>query len=103
MDTNIPLAIIILIGIYWYFSMKARERALRVAKGTCQEMEAELLDDTVAITHLRLKRDPGGQLRVRRIYEFNYILNHPTPRTGTIILLGEQVEAVLVDTKSAIH
>ena len=59
------ILLLILIAILWHQSMKARERALEIARQTSRDMDSQLLDQTVAIASIGLKRDGAGQLRIR--------------------------------------
>ncbi len=99
------IILIVLIGIIviWYDSMKARERTLSLARRGCREMSVQLLDDTISLSYLGLKRDGEGRLRIRRVYEFRYLDPLQVIRTGTIMLLGERPESFLMETDRHIH
>ena len=76
----------------WLDSLKARETGVRVAQTACAEEGLQLLDDTVVIRSIRLARDDGGQLKLRRIYNFEYSDNGDNRRPGSVTMLGQQVE-----------
>lgn len=97
---EITLIILIAIGLLWYSSMQAREQGLAIAKQACHETETHLLDDTIFLSHMWVKRDSQGQLRIRRIYTFRYIDKQTDIHQGTLILLGKRQEALLLDTQS---
>ena len=89
-----------LVGGGWYLSMRARERAVDMVRAQCLGMGATLLDDTVSLVSLRLKRDESDRLRLRRIYHFQYSFNHNRRLDGNMTFMGErlidfQVEDVL--------
>ncbi|MBF0438177.1 MAG: DUF3301 domain-containing protein [Magnetococcales bacterium] len=94
---------ILLISLVWYSAMRAREQALEEVQKSCAEMKLQWLDETVTITSLGLKRDADGQLRVRRIYGFRYLEAGFVVREGVVILLGDQLQAVLFNTSRNIH
>ena len=88
------LALLLLGGGVWLWldSLKARETGVRVAQTACAEEGLQLLDDTVVIRSIRLARDDGGQLKLRRIYNFEYSDNGDNRRPGSVTMLGQQVE-----------
>ncbi|MEO5332555.1 MAG: DUF3301 domain-containing protein [Magnetococcus sp. YQC-5] len=102
METS-AILLILCIALFWYSAMRAREQALAVVRQTCREMEVQWLDDTVAITSLGLKRDAQGTLRLRRIYGFRYLEAGHIIREGVVILLGDQLHALLLDTSPTHH
>ncbi|MBF0126863.1 MAG: DUF3301 domain-containing protein [Magnetococcales bacterium] len=86
------------LALFWYAAMRARENALAVVRRTCAELEAAWLDDTVSLTSLGLKRDHEGHWRVRRIYGFRYLDAGHQIHEGVVILLGDQLHTLLLDT-----
>jgi hypothetical protein len=85
-----------LIGLYWSFSMAARELALHIARQACQEMEALLLDETVSLNQIRLRRDTNQRLRLRRHFAFQYMDRHANRYEGAVILLGNRLENLIL-------
>lgn len=102
METT-ALLLIFLIALIWYDSMQARERILKLARRTCTEIDVKLLDDTITLASLGLRRDAHGRLRIRRIYEFRALTAHLVIQHGIIILVGNRVESVLLNTRSQPH
>jgi hypothetical protein len=76
----------------WLDSLKARETGVRATQTACAEEGLQLLDDTVVIRSLRLARDDDGQLKLRRIYTFEYSDNGDNRRPGSVTMLGHRVE-----------
>ena len=76
----------------WVDSLRARERAVAAGRAACARYGVQFLDDTVAFAKLRLARDRGGQLRLRRTYEFEFSDTGDNRRHGAIVMLGAQVE-----------
>ena len=95
---EITLIAIIAVGIFWYSSMQGRERGLSIARQTCRETGHKLIDDTILLSHISIKRDREGQLRLRRIYTFRYLDSENFIFHGTLILLGKQQESLLLDS-----
>ena len=61
------LAVLIVV---WRDSMRARERAIEVSRAACRSYGLQLLDDTVALSQIRVGRKRGQGWQVLRIYEF---------------------------------
>lgn len=79
---------------FWQDSLGAREHANRAAMEACTRMNLQFLDGTVAFARLGLARNPGGQLRLRRTYIFDYTATSIERRQGFVVLLGLRIETV---------
>ena len=79
---------------YWQVSMEARETANRIAKDTCSKAVVQLLDDTVAFSGFRFKRDLRGRRRLLRTYTFDYTSDGLARAQGFIVLSGLNIESV---------
>ncbi len=86
---------------FWYDSLRARERTLGVSRLSCQRIQAQLLDDTVALTRLRLCRTPGGSVALCRRYRFDFTLDGMSRRSGRVDLQGQRITDVLLDIDQA--
>jgi hypothetical protein len=80
----------------WLDSLKTREIGVQVAQKACAEEGLQFLDDTVVIRSLRPVRDDDGQLRLRRVYAFEYSDTGDNRRPGSVTLLGHRVELLHV-------
>jgi len=80
-------------ALFWIDSLRARERAVAAGRAACERYGVQLLDETVAITQLRLARDDDGRLRLRRTYAFEFSDTGNNRRHGAIVMLG----AILAD------
>ena len=85
---------------FWLSSLRAREAANSAAGGTCRQIGAQFLDDTVAFQRLRAIRGPDGWLAFERTYQFEYSLDGATRRRGFVIVAGRDVETVGLDAAS---
>jgi hypothetical protein len=85
--------ILFLAGLAWLWldSLKVREAAVRAAKEVCVAEGLLFLDDTVAISALKLARDDGGRLRIQRAYEFEYSDTGNNRLKGSVVMLGHQL------------
>lgn len=85
----------------WYDSAGAREAAVAAARRACEAEGLQFLDDTVAIAKLWPGRDADGQLRLRRVYAFEYSDTGDNRRRGSVVLLGRAVLAIHVALRAA--
>ena len=92
------LALLVLACVYWYDSMRARERAIAAGRAACERERVQFLDETVALSALRLGRDQAGRLRLRRFYAFEF--SDPlyeggnNRRDGSVVMLSDRVESL---------
>ena len=62
----------VLSAIYvWHSALRARERAIFLSRALCADARVQLLDQSVALRRLGLRRVPGSGLRVWRCYGFD--------------------------------
>jgi len=76
---------------YWLNAMRAKELARYEAKRLCQQSAVLLLDDTVSLQRLRLKRNSFGQMSFLRTYDFEFTLDGEFRYNGEVSLLGKRV------------
>ncbi|MCW8827698.1 MAG: DUF3301 domain-containing protein [Gammaproteobacteria bacterium] len=77
----------------WYSGTQAKEVAVRSARRACERNQQQLLDETVALSALRLRRDRSGQVRLLRRYDFEFSADGEGRHCGEIELLGRRVVA----------
>lgn len=77
---------------FWLDTLKAREAGIRAARQACVEEGLQFLDDSVVGRSLRPARDDNGQLRLRRVYGFEYSDTGDNRRSGSVTLLGDRIE-----------
>jgi hypothetical protein len=95
-----PLAIVAVGGWFWYDSMRARERAVRLGRETCRRQDLLFLDDTVALDSIALARS-GGRLALRRTYRFEFSDTGNNRLKGSVTLTGERLELIFLEPHSA--
>lgn len=93
-STLVMLLIAILIAVIWRSALQAREQANAIAIETCQRLNVQFLDGTVAFSAIRPVRDAEGNFNWRRSYVFDYTEDGMTRHQGFVVLLGHAVEAV---------
>ena len=94
-NVGIPelLGLVLLASAGWLLwdNLTARENANAAIRPACAAAGLLFLDDTVALASLRPVRDDEGQLRLRRVYGFEYSDTGDNRRPGSVVMLGQQV------------
>jgi hypothetical protein len=90
----IALLLALVVGWFWIDTLGAREVALAAGQRACEAEGVQFLDWTVAQSRIRLGRDDAGQVRVHRVYDFEYSESGSDRRHGSVTLLGRRVLAV---------
>ena len=94
------LAAITLVVVVWFESLRMREHVTRRCHGICESSSLQLLDGSVALDGIGLKRDGSGRWRLQRRYRF-YVSDNGADRwPGEIILTGYRIEAVHIEGES---
>ena len=81
----------------WFDSMRARERALASGKRACERDGLMFLDETVECIALRLARNGDGRVALRRTYGFEFSDTGNNRRSGSIVMLGGEVESLYTE------
>jgi hypothetical protein len=71
---------------FWADSLRAREHALRACALSCQRINMQLLDETVALRRLGVAR------------RFEYTLDGTQRLRGSVIMRGRSVETVAIQS-----
>lgn len=96
----IQLFFIFLIALliwFWHDTMQAREQAIVIGKRHCQNDGLQLLDETVSLSSIKLRRNIDGQVTFRRVYEFEFSDNGDNRRLGSITLMGRHAESIQLE------
>jgi hypothetical protein len=88
-------------GWLWLDSLKAREAAVSAAREACRVEGLLLLDDTVAISSVKLARGDDGRIRLQRAYMFEYSDTGNNRLPGSVVLLGRTVVLFNVGLRDA--
>lgn len=76
---------------FWWDSLQKRELAVRAARAVCERANVQFLDDSVAVSKMRLKRDSNQRARIYREYSFDYSSVGDDRQAGRVYLLGATV------------
>ena len=91
------IGLIVAGGFFWVDSLRARERALAAGRGACERNGLQLLDETVSGAGLRLARNEDGELRIRRVFVFEFSDNGNNRRRGSVVVLGGSVQDLYIE------
>jgi hypothetical protein len=95
-EAGVIVAIIAAIA-FWVDSLRARERALAAGRDACKRNGLQLLDETVAGAGLRLARNDAGELRIRRVFVFEFSDTGDNRRRGSVTVLGAEVQDLYIE------
>jgi Protein of unknown function (DUF3301) len=92
-------AIILIVAgfAFWIDSLRAREKALAAGRAACERNGLQLLDETVSGAGLRLARNEDGELRIRRVFVFEFSDTGNNRRRGSIVVLGASVQDLYIE------
>ena len=88
------LFLLIVLGcalLLWSSARASAEQARAVAVQVCRQAAVQLLDETVSLQRLSLRRDGGGRLRILREYRYEYSRDGLERVPAALALLGAKV------------
>jgi hypothetical protein len=93
------MTILLLVGLIWFWwdSRGVAERAITAARQSCERADLTFLNDTVAWSKIRLKRNRIGRVQIQRTYFFEFASDMERRYQGEIIMLGSQVNKISLD------
>lgn len=91
LESLLPMVLVLAAFWLWQNALRARERARELAHGLCARAGLQLLDETVAVRRLRLRRVPGEGLRLERCYGFEISVDGADRRRGSLNLLDGDI------------
>ena len=86
--------------LYFLSAIRVRELAVQAVAKAGREDDYQLLDQAVHIRRMSLSRDPLGRWRISRQYRFDYSYDGVERRQGHVIMLGKQLQAVVVSDQA---
>ncbi len=78
---------------FWQNTLYVRELALRAAQEICLRQQLQLLDATVTLQRVVLRRSVG-RLLLQRTFQFSYSSDGDDRKAGFVIVAGNHVEQV---------
>ncbi len=96
--TGIPALLV----LFWFSSMRARERAVTISRLTCKNYGAQLLDQTVSLKKIEIERNNHGRLQFKRLYSFEYSYDGEERIQGHVSMHGPYSDLVTLKPKPQI-
>ncbi len=93
MDSLLAILFLLLVGWYWLDSLRARELALGICRAACEARDLQFLDQTVALSRLRLRWTTEG-VRLMRVYRFEFSEEGSGRQNGYVTLVGLDLEEI---------
>lgn len=85
---------VVVLALFWRTAMKSRENAMVFAHRTCKNWGVYLLDDTVALSKMRIRRE-NGRWQIWREYGFEFTYEGSKRYQGYLLFRGYQLEQVI--------
>ena len=82
---------LLLLGLivwFWQFNLRYREFTIIQCRKICNEMNMQLLDQTVTLSSIRFRKDIDGKFRPLLRYNFEISIDGTSRCNGYVILLG---------------
>ena len=94
----------LLLCLHFLSAMRVRELATQAVAQAATRDDFQLLDQSVHLRRVSLSRDEAGRWRIWRQYRFDYSYDGVERRQGAVIMLGRQLQAVMVtDPNRTLH
>lgn len=97
LDDLILIALLLGAYLYWFNGQRVKEVALKAVTENCQKLEVQMLDEYVALSGIRLKRDQAGKMCLQRTFLFEFSSTGNERYNGICIMLGPQVESIQME------
>ena len=92
LEVWLPLLVIGAMAAWWYHVLRLREHVTAHARKLCEAHGLQLLDDSVALHRLRIRRR-GGALSIHREYRFDTSTGGDDRRTASLTLVDNRITA----------
>ncbi len=89
--------VVIVLAWYLWQAQKSREHARELAARHCKQLELQLLDDTVVMNRIRLKKNTLGRIKISRTYRFEFSSMGNERYQGVLELLGNELVNISLD------
>jgi hypothetical protein len=91
------LLVLVAIAGTWLRLSRARDRAIQEARARCQQYGLQLLDETVGLSGLRLRRFGDRRVFERR-YSFEVSIDGDDREAGHLWMIGNTLTALILPT-----
>jgi hypothetical protein len=86
--------------LYFLSAIRVRELAVQAVTRAGDQDDYQLLDQAVHIRRISLSRDRQGRWRIWRQYRFDYSFDGVERRQGHVIMLGKNLQAVVISDQA---
>jgi hypothetical protein len=97
LTTLLLLLVLLAFAGVWLVLSRARDRAIHEARWRCQQHGLQLLDETVGLSGLRLRRFQGRRV-VERRYSFEVSIDGNDREAGHLWMIGPVLTALILPT-----
>jgi hypothetical protein len=95
--TLLLLLVLMAIAGIWLVLSRARDRAIHEARQRCQQHGLQLLDETVGLSGVRVRRYRGQRVLERR-YSFEVSIDGDDREAGHLWMIGSLLTALILPT-----
>lgn len=88
---------VVMVCLYWLNAQRVKELVLGAAKKHCEKMGVQLLDDSVVLKRLWLRRDSLGNMRLWRSFQFEFSSTGDERYSGRVEVLGKRIQDLRLD------
>ncbi len=97
LDDFILIALLLCAYLYWFNAQQAKEIALKAVRAHCLNLDVQMLDEYVALSGIRFKREQTGKLRLHRAFLFEFSSTGNERYNGICMILGQRVESIQME------
>lgn len=94
------LAVLALALGFWFDHRKVQDHAIDYCRRACADAGLQFLDETAALSRLRLRRDAGGRVRFERCFTFEYSGAPGDRGRGYLIMLGHRADTFVIEGRT---
>ena len=88
------IALLVMLTGCWYEILKTRELVMKRCRQVCAEAQIKLLDQTVAVTGIRIRFSGDFRPMLYRTYQFEYSENGVDRSRGYVDLLNHGIVSI---------
>ncbi|WP_341936668.1 DUF3301 domain-containing protein [Marinimicrobium sp. C2-29] len=88
------LTAVVLVIYYSWRAFQAKDLAFAAARRHCDEMEVQMLDQSVYLRRLWIKRDSRGRPGLWRAFYFEFTVTGGDRYFGRVLMLGRHIQGV---------
>lgn len=89
-----------LLCLHFLAAVRVRELAVQAVARAAERDDFQLLDQSVHVQSMSMSRDETRRWRVWRQYRFDYSYDGVERRQGFVIMLGKQLQSVVVSERA---